>query len=447
VSPASAQHANPAEREKILDEFQEISQRNIEKLRKLLFSDLDASDAEIYSQIEFRTPRTDYPDLAWATVRNGKPIVEIDVGFLRSLPMNVDALVMEQSLSRPGLFVRYARYVARSLKANRARMAKGERPAWIMSPYEFVGMSDREMDEFDDNPKLLSYRHGAFANAMAFVLAHEVGHHVLGHAGRRAVDGSKARQWEREADAWAIKVLARHGVMPIGGMVPLLMDLATTTEQAQIDQDRSHPTDEQRVRAMVAGSIEALPLLHSLIQQSGKTEAEVRSEIERLGRLGADMRNDSAASAPDSVTTDEHSPRFCRQLEKIIDASGHRFRAITGEPDPRGNGEAWTSTVKLDEAQECVVWLYRDRDLDPDCTCTFGRSHDTNELENGHDNLVGQVRSCLPSWRVRERDSRIASKETMFSSDGGTRVRVLVTAPSGSNRPMALRLIVEGSTS
>lgn len=82
-------------------------------------------------------------------------------------------------------------------------------------PLEALGIpanatSDREVDELS-----LRFRN----SAVAFILAHELGHIALHHPGYKSIPRDQARRNEAEADAFALSVLARAANIPMGAVL------------------------------------------------------------------------------------------------------------------------------------------------------------------------------------------------------------------------------------
>lgn len=111
----------------------------------------------------------------------------------------------------------------------------------------------------------LSFRNEAFA----FVLAHEIGHVVLGHAhGHDPVPAEQSRAEEAAADAFAFDLLSRSGTPAVGAFLfftaqayslPHRGRFATEDEWLTFMRERNgHPLTTDRLRAMAAYHASAL---------------------------------------------------------------------------------------------------------------------------------------------------------------------------------------------
>jgi hypothetical protein len=108
---------------------------------------------------------------------------------------------------------------------------------------------------YEDSGKLLK-------SAIYFLLAHELGHVLLGHPGNRAVPPATSQLHERQADAFALDAMAKVGVVPVG-MVPYFRAAAYyegpagTLERSEYrriaDALSTHPLAASRIDAIASG--------------------------------------------------------------------------------------------------------------------------------------------------------------------------------------------------
>jgi Zn-dependent protease with chaperone function len=99
-------------------------------------------------------------------------------------------------------------------------------------------------------------------DALWFILAHEVAHHVLGHIGHRddpdattAEQHATLRGLELEADKWAMDLARRAGRDPLAA-VRSIQVLAPIEKRALAGRPRpaSHPSPDARIAAMTEAS-------------------------------------------------------------------------------------------------------------------------------------------------------------------------------------------------
>lgn len=121
------------------------------------------------------------------------------------------------------------------------------------TPFQALGVPEDALE--DPAVDGLSLR--LFNSARAFILAHELAHLHLEHAG-----GDTLRQ-EIEADAFAIDLLARTGTIPMGMVLYFQAMAHWSPNRAQFGSDaawraflaehRTHPVTAERIEAIAAG--------------------------------------------------------------------------------------------------------------------------------------------------------------------------------------------------
>jgi hypothetical protein len=116
-------------------------------------------------------------------------------------------------------------------------------------------------------------------SAWAFVLAHEMGHLRHRHPGNAAVDPATSQRHEREADQFALDLLARSGTIPMGavlwfqataGFFPNRADFKTDAAFLAWQQsEATHPVNPERLQSF------ALALERAAGASLDPTQAEV----------------------------------------------------------------------------------------------------------------------------------------------------------------------------
>jgi hypothetical protein len=95
-----------------------------------------------------------------------------------------------------------------------------------------------------------------------FVLAHEMGHLRHGHAGNAAVDPATSQRHERDADQFALDLLARSETIPMGavlwfqatvGYFPNRADFASDAAFLASQQQATHPVNPLRLQSLALG--------------------------------------------------------------------------------------------------------------------------------------------------------------------------------------------------
>ena len=93
--------------------------------------------------------------------------------------------------------------------------------------------------------------------AIAFALAHEIGHHVLGHADSPPPESAaESRAREAAADSYAVELTMRVGV-PAFGALPALA-LFAAAEGETLDPGATHPLATCRIVAAILDSVDRL---------------------------------------------------------------------------------------------------------------------------------------------------------------------------------------------
>lgn len=270
---AHGQQATGAELQALNKQARERAQAYIDEIRPKLFADLPPKEKQIYDRIKFRLTED---NAAWETGgsvnEHGDRFVRIDVGYVRKIEMLAEAVRLEGSTGQEVL-IPYIAYVARSMN---------EKKTYIKSAASFMGMSMSEIDKLDQPSPEKRQMMAMIVNSVAFVLAHEVGHHVLGHYEHPAGDdGDKGRQMESNADEWALKRCVKAHFSPLGGMLPIIFEYYTTVHPIESEVKNDHPADVRRLRAMYVAMLDALPEFRSEIEAQGVSYSAFRAAAKR----------------------------------------------------------------------------------------------------------------------------------------------------------------------
>lgn len=107
-----------------------------------------------------------------------------------------------------------------------------------------------------------SRRSACFSTGVVFILAHEIGHLVLGHRGYDGISSIEAQANEAEADAFALELFSRMGDLPLGALYYFTYashlethrgDYGSNTAWRAHVRDTTHPISPERVEALKAG--------------------------------------------------------------------------------------------------------------------------------------------------------------------------------------------------
>ena len=336
----------PNERQRNIDRASatETTNEYISTLRPHLFGNMSTSELTIYNTITFRVTNLEATWKAASGKEDGERYVEIDEGVARQMEILAAALIIEEAQHRDVL-IPYLRYVA---------MAQNRNVGFIKDVTVFAHF---DPDEIDGNPARHRQQIAMVLNGMAFLLAHEVGHHVLGHYDRPwPTDLSARRQLELDADAWAIKrcLNARPHFSPIGGLLPLLYSYYTTPHPIAREASADHPAEVRRILGMFQAMQSSLPDFRDEIIQQGASYSdfkeyinrtvanytreleEDRTPVEELSSLNKKTRSDETmADDDDDDDTPRRKPKphggdFCG------DVYGRRYCQMV-QPQPLGS--------------------------------------------------------------------------------------------------------------
>ncbi|HEX5321928.1 MAG TPA: M48 family metalloprotease [Stellaceae bacterium] len=109
------------------------------------------------------------------------------------------------------------------------------------------------------NPRVEERANRIFDDAVIFILLHELGHVRWGHPGNAAVAPERSRANEEAADAFALDVLSRANVAPLGlAMVFMVManlwenraDFPSEAEYQRAANARTHPLSPARIQSL-----------------------------------------------------------------------------------------------------------------------------------------------------------------------------------------------------
>lgn len=137
-------------------------------------------------------------------------------------------------------------------------LSVSERIVTLPRPHEALSVpSDvlaKDQIVYETSGKLLK-------SALYFIMAHELGHVVLGHPGDDPGEPELSQQHEIEADAFAIDAMAQIGVVPVGMVVYLRAATYREAPPSSLDQSAyedymkafsTHPITTARLRAITA---------------------------------------------------------------------------------------------------------------------------------------------------------------------------------------------------
>ncbi|MCC0028797.1 MAG: M48 family metalloprotease [Brucellaceae bacterium] len=185
-------------------------------------------------------------------------------------------------------------------------------------------------DDVLDNTDVDSLSQKMFATAIFFVMVHEIGHVVHAHGGYEGISREEARRREEEADAFALKVLARTGDLPLG-VVTLFLSMTYLQEsRTDFSSDqahqlalaaRTHPLSAERLTTF-AGQLSEEARNFTDSGLSPVAIAAVAGQVLQVATLSLEIERLTALTAP-TLTPADLGPmrpgdllaRSCQPLE------------------------------------------------------------------------------------------------------------------------------------
>jgi len=127
-------------------------------------------------------------------------------------------------------------------------------------------------DDALQNPRVANF---SFNTARLFILLHELGHIYHGHSGYATGKMRQARRNEEQADRFAVDVIRRTNIEPVGLLVFFMADAHWAPNRADFGSDMAwenylnlratHPLSGQRLRVLATQLVEPLATEISLI--------------------------------------------------------------------------------------------------------------------------------------------------------------------------------------
>src|ERR1035441_2116900 len=173
--------------------------------KRLILTNLPPDQLTTAKRIEVRAINSANSGIVWARREGDKYIVELSTGFFEQVFHIVGAI---RGLP-PGLALKYIDYTIQEGRANGVRIAKGQTPILVKGIFEWAKLSQSYEQAFFNDTSNRVWDDRAVLGTVAFALAHEYAHHMLGHVKKAPTSLDESRKHEAEADAWASEVMLR----------------------------------------------------------------------------------------------------------------------------------------------------------------------------------------------------------------------------------------------
>ena len=233
----------------------------------------------------------------------GELPIYVSQEFLRSLHMFIMAEVIAQDRHDSELAETYLDYVIAGFHKS---MDNPSSPPRIESPQVWMHLSPSE------EHRVVEETGRYWTNSMAFVLSHELAHHILGHTkDLKAPSRQILIQREVDADAWATRHLLALGVSPTASSYPLAYFGALFVD---LGDRAEHPAGSCRGRAQMVATLENLDLLKTA---SGSRYFDIDAARKKLNAAiyGMDHSPDGCPQGKDGHNAYSHEGTSGTRLE------------------------------------------------------------------------------------------------------------------------------------
>jgi hypothetical protein len=236
----------------------DIRMRILNTVLDQLWNVMDPSEQAILQEVDVRVPM-DYDITRVIAYRQDGRVIEISFGFFGLMNALCRDYVLasyyaEQDPNAPHIYENYVDHINSVIDRN--DRAIGQDRIELPSFAEFAGIPPEIEAEIMSQGDA-EYFSGTLAlTAIAFVVAHEVGHHVLGHLDAPPASPAESRVHEAEADRYAVELAVRARMPPFGVIPALAIFVAAEEEHA--DPAATHPPAGCRILDALVATIDLL---------------------------------------------------------------------------------------------------------------------------------------------------------------------------------------------
>jgi len=219
---------------------------------------MDPNDRQILQAIDVRIPM-DYDITRVVAYRDGDRVIEVSFGFFGTMVELCDALILSEYYAPqdPGIYDKvdeYLKYLNRVIDQNERSVDQKQH---IQHFTEYVGIPAATAAQILGRSETQEISGLLRVAAIAFVLAHEIGHHILGHVDAPPNFVAESRNREVAADRYAAALTMRAGISPFGALPALAF--FSGAEGDRVDPDASHPLTYCRVMEAMLYTVDRLP--------------------------------------------------------------------------------------------------------------------------------------------------------------------------------------------
>lgn len=243
-----------------LDWYKSRGDYLVPEIRKQIRKGLSAEDQKTESEIQYDVITT-WNANAQAVRLHGVERTGIGAGLLAVIDWVSTAMAIDGRLNRPQCGEEYIKALSDAILNNSDAAGGSGKFKVVASPFLFAQSQPKicsgvSFSTFRADEKADDLRELWISGSLAFILAHELGHHVLGHTSRNPSSYPESRERESAADKFAFKTMAAAGSNPVLAM-PIFL-LWGQLEGFSIEGEGTHPAGIKRMRAMVAAAQEVI---------------------------------------------------------------------------------------------------------------------------------------------------------------------------------------------
>lgn len=344
---------------------------------------------------------------AFARRLNGQRSIEITTGIIQMIDFLSISISAGITMEKSDCADEYMAHVFDGISRNSSRVAAGLTPnVRVAGPFLYAsehGGACRGLtvEAFRRHPMADTIREGMIAGSIKFLVGHEIGHHVLNHAGTKPASLADSRERERAADTLALRAMARTDTNPILGLPVMVLFGGVEGFEIEGEASSTHPAGVARLVTMLDAGRKLLandPGFKAHLRQTGK-ENEWSAFIDALDGKVKELQQ----RAPASDATPFRGPAGnsaaassdCQDVLSVVEASHDSFRTLRGARDRDATDPEWISTVMPLNANQCSV----ERDS---FRCLVMYSTDRAEAEQAFDRALAILKRCLPNARFIE---------------------------------------------
>ena len=369
------------------------------ELRPAFAKVLSAEEMGILDDIEFRWP-SDFNLLTAYASRdaNGNRIVVISGGHIAAADAAIDANLIAVELGK-GDPPKYFDHMLDLVKQNRNLYIQGSAQKPLPSFENFFSLNNSEVQRIRAKPSVRAARDVLMTQSLAFVVAHELAHHVLGHIDSPVTSLEAQRERERAADAYAVKLVTSAGYNPIA--VAAFMGLLSSLEGSSDTWGESdHPRALCRQADFLVNGYSTLSK-DSEYEKFLQENPDLRNKFRVLGAQVPGMKKfyeiccsfaDTDPRQCDAVATAAgYDLSYCLSLSRILNSGVAGFEGVQGEKKTDTDKERWNGLELLPGSNGCSVRLTRGTKR---YVCDIGYLDSANTWQNEYERQVGGVQSC-----------------------------------------------------